>query len=206
MIVMDENLMDESKLSEELIKRARVMRIQSVRTATSIGLLIMQFNRLEQSLGELLAVFLKRERQDNFFENIDIMTAALSFGQKLDLLSALYLKRYQKLTKQCHVFQKIIHQLSKFEEYRNKYVHSRWGIRTVSDAEFKRFKPKIKGRKGLKQDADPTDWRQIRTIYKEMQEFDCIELLEIYRGCVEYEAMSEEMINKLNDRLTTSSN
>jgi hypothetical protein len=149
---------------------------------------------------------MERGSQEEYFENIAIMTAALSFGQKLDLLSALYLKRYQELPKQCEIFRKIVYQLSKFEEYRNALIHSRWGTHTFGDAEFKRFKPNIKGRKGLRKVAELADWRQIRTMCKEMQEFNCTEMFEIYRGCASYQAMSEETINKLSERLTVRSN
>lgn len=198
--------MKEFKPPEEFIKNSRSLYVQSVRTATSIGLLVMQFNRFEHDLGEFLAVFMKRGNQKEYFENIAIMTAALSFGQKLDLLSALYLKRYHAQLAQCDIFKRIISQLSKFEEYRNALIHSRWGIHTFGDSEFKRFKPNIKGRKGLRQVAALADWRQIRRMCKEMQEFNCTEMFEIYRGCESYEAMSEETINKLSERLTARSN
>ncbi|WP_269630560.1 hypothetical protein [Pelomonas sp. BJYL3] len=198
--------MTDFKLPEEFVKNSRLMHVQSVRTATSIGLLVMQFNRFEHDLGEFLAVFMKRESQEQYFENIAIMTAALSFGQKLDLLSALYLNRYEDQSAQCDIFKRIISQLSKFEEYRNALIHSRWGTHTFGDSEFKRFKPNIKGRKGLRQVAALADWRQIRMMCKEMQEFNCTEMFEVYRGCVKYEAMSVETIDKLSERLTARSN
>ena len=198
--------MPEFKLPEEFVKSARMMHVQSIRTATSIGLLVMQFNRFEHDLGEFLAVFMKKESQEQYFENIAIMTAALSFGQKLDLLSALYLKRYEDQQDQCDIFKRIISQLSKFEEYRNALIHSRWGTHTFGDTEFKRFKPNIKGRKGLRQVAALADWRQIRKMCKEMQEFNCTEMFEVYRGCAQYEVMSAETINRLSGRLTARSN
>ena len=142
--------MNEFKLPDEFSKSFRALHIESVRTATAIGLLVMQFNRLEHDLGELLAVFMKRANQEEYFENIAIMTAALSFGQKLDLLSALYLKRYKAFPAQCDIFKKLISQLCKFEEYRNALIHSRWGTQAFGDPEFKRFKPNIKGKRGLK--------------------------------------------------------
>ncbi|MGC4394290.1 hypothetical protein [Hydrogenophaga sp. T2] len=194
--------MSEFKLPEEFIESSKALHVQRVRTATSIGLLVIQFNRLEYDLGEFLGVFLKRKNQEEHFENIAIMTAALSFGQKLDLLSALYLKRYREQPKQCEIFKRIILQMSKYEEYRNSLVHSRWGTQTFGDSEFKRFKSNIKGRKGLRKVAELADWRQIRTICTEMQSFNCIEMLEIYRGCARYEAMSEETINRLSVRMT----
>jgi hypothetical protein len=197
--------MSEFKFPEELIKKSKVLQVQTVRTATSIGLLVIQFNRFEHDLGEFLAVFMKRENQEEYFENIAIMSAALSFGQKLDLLSALYLKRYQEQAAQCEVFKKIISQLSKFEEYRNALIHSRWGIHTFGDSEFKRFKPNIRGRKGLRQIAELADWRQIRAMCKGMQEFNCTEMFEIYRGCSRYEAMSEDTIKSLNERIAARS-
>lgn len=198
--------MTDFKFPEESLKNFRLMHIESVRTATSIGLLVMQFNRFEHDLGEFLAVFMKRESQEQYFENIAIMTAALSFGQKLDLLSALYLKRYEDKSAQCDIFKRIISQLSKFEVYRNALMHSRWGIQTFGDSEFKRFKPNIKGRKGLRQVTALADWRQIRMMCKEMQEFNCTEMFEVYRGCAKYEPMSVETINELSERLTARSN
>lgn len=198
--------MAEFKIPEESINNSRALRVQSVRIATSIGLLVIQFNSFEHDLGEFLAVFMKRESQEEYFENIAIMAAALSFGQKLDLLSALYLKRYREQSEQCDIFKKIISQLSKFEEYRNALIHSRWGTHTFGDSEFKRFKSNIKGRKGLKQVAKLADWRQIRAMCKEMQEFNCTEMFDIYRGCATYEVMSQETIKELSERLTARSN
>lgn len=194
--------MADFKLPEEFVKSSRLMHLQRVRTATSIGLLVMQFNQLEHDLGEFLAVFMKKESQEQYFENIAIMTAALSFGQKLDLLSALYLKRYDAQPTQCDIFKRMISQLSKFEEYRNAIIHSRWGTHSFGDSELKRFKPNIKGRKGLRKVSELADWRQIRVMYKKMQQFNSIEMIEIYRGCAKYELMSEESINKLIDRIT----
>lgn len=198
--------MTDFNLPEEFLKSSRLLYAQRVRTATSIGLLIMQFNQLEHELGEFLAVFMKRESQEQYFENIAIMSAALSFGQKLDLLSALYLKRYEIQSAQCEIFKRIISQLSKFEEYRNSIIHSRWGTQTFGDTEFKRFKPNIKGRKGLRKVAELADWRQIRMMCKEMQEFNYIEMMEIYRGCAEYKEMTVETIDRLSERLTARSN
>ena len=194
--------MSEFKLPEEFLLNARKMHVYRMRLATSIGLLIMEFNRFEHDVGEFLAVFMKRSSQEEYFSNIAIMTASLSFGQKLDLLSALYLKKYEKIPEQCDVFRQIINQLSKFEEYRNTQVHSRWGTQSFGDTEFKRFKPNVKGRKGLRQVSELVDWRHIRMMCNEMKEFNCKELFEIYRGCVKYEEMSRETIDELKDRLT----
>lgn len=198
--------MSEFILPEEFLKSARTMHVYRTRLATSIGLLVMEFNRFEHDIGEFLAVFMKRSNQQEYFDNIAIMTAALSFGQKLDLLSALYLKRYEKFPEQCEVFRRIILQLSKFEEYRNAQVHSRWGTQTFGDTTFKRFKPNVKGRKGLKQAVEQVDWRHIRLMCKEMSKFNCKEMFEIYRGCARYEEMAMETINELNDRLIKRSN
>ncbi len=197
--------MTKINLPTEFYENARKLRIYRGKLASSIGLLVMQFNSIEHDIGELLAVFLKRNSQDDYFNNISIMTAALSFSQKLDMLSALYLKRYESNQRQCEVFRKIIIKLSKFEEYRNTHIHSRWGTRSFGDSEFKRFKPNVKGRKGLRNAEEVVDWKEIREKCKEMSEFNCNELFEIYRGCSEYCEMSEETLSKLENRLTFGS-
>ena len=194
------------QIPEEFIKSAKALQVQKVRTATSIGLLVIEFNRFEHDIGEFLATFMRKGDQTEYFANIAIMTAALSFGQKLDLLSALYLNRYHDQEEQCTIFKKIISQLGKFEEYRNALIHSRWGTQSFGDSEFKRFKPNIKGRKGLKKAAEIADWRQIRAMCKEMQDFNCIEMFEIYRGCAGIEIMNQETIQKLHARLAERTN
>lgn len=193
--------MTEFKLPEELLKSGKMLHIQKVRLATSIGLLVIEFNRFEYDIGEFLAVFMKRTSQAEYFDNIAIMTAALSFGQKLDLLSALYLKRYEEVSAQCEVFRKVVSQLSKYEEYRNTVVHSRWGTKTFGEDTIRRFKPNVKGRKGLRQVAEEVDWRQIRVLCKEMSDFYCRELFEIYIGCSRYEEMSEKTIAEIKESL-----
>lgn len=192
--------MSEATFPEEFLRNGRKTHINMVRLATSIGLLVIQFNRFEHDIGEFLAVFLSSPNQGEISEDIAIMTAALSFGQKLDLLSALYLKRYKNRPEQCEVFRKLISELSTFEEFRNTQVHSRWGTGSFSDTEFKRIKPTIKGRKGLRQATEFADSRKIRATCNTMWEFHWIEMLSIYRGCVRYEEMSEETITRLNGR------
>ena len=194
--------MNEFKFPDEMQERGRKLGIQKMRLASSIGLLVMEFNRLEHDIGEYLAVFMKRTSQEEYFDNIAIMTAALSFGQKLDLLSALYLKRYDKLPAQCEVFRLIIRQVSKYEEYRNTVIHSRWGTQTLGEDTIRRFKPNVKGRKGLRQVAEEVDWRQIRAVCKEINEFNWGEMLEVYIGCADYKEMPEEKIAELKDCLT----
>jgi hypothetical protein len=191
-------------LPQEMLERGRRLRMLETRLACSIGLLVIRFNRLESGVGELLAVFLQHT-QEELFENISIMTAALSFSQKLDLLVALYLKRYASNEAQCALFRSLISELSAYEEFRNACVHSRWGTRTFGDDEFMRFKANVKGRKGLREVALPADWREIRKICREMDFFDCIEMTEIYRGCREHAEMSPETIESLKQRLTLRS-
>jgi hypothetical protein len=191
-----------SIFSDEQLKKGRQMQMIRGRTAMAIGRLMMKFNQYERDLGECLAAFLKRDSQEQHFSNIEIMTAALSFNAKLDLLTALYLQRYRSIeySDQCIIFKRIIMQFSKFEEYRNAIAHSRWGSKTFGDFELRRFKENIKGRKGLRQGSELVDWRKIRQVVAEMSAFD-IEVDAIYNGCSEINRMASSEIELLGNRL-----
>ena len=77
----------------------------------------------------------------------DMVMASMSFGQKLDLLVALSLKKFPGPTKQEKHIRLIAAALSEAEEYRNKMLHSVW---TEDFADYSQVKARTKGRKGLK--------------------------------------------------------
>ncbi|MFZ1244586.1 MAG: hypothetical protein WAR41_05915, partial [Azonexus sp.] len=63
--------------------------LQTMRLYEGIGRIVVSFQQIEQWLAEILAMLLRmREKDDQF-----LVSAAMSFGQKVDLLVELYPKR-----------------------------------------------------------------------------------------------------------------
>lgn len=145
---------------------------------------------------EMIDRYESLQEDKDYFEDISIFTAAMGFSQKLDLLSALYLKRYSSNKKQCEIFNLLIRKLYTFERQRNTWVHSRWGTHTMASMEVIRSKPNIRGGKVLKNHSSKADY----DAYERMKRFSFIGMGIVFRGCKEYVEMSEE------DALLTENN
>jgi hypothetical protein len=98
---------------------------------------------LEESLGQATPAL---ERAYDAKIN-DMIMASMSFGQKLDFLTALSLKKFSDNPKQQKLVHLIAKALSEAEEFRNKMVHSVW---SEGFEDYLQVKARTKGRKGLK--------------------------------------------------------
>lgn len=110
-----------------------------------IGRVVVSFQQIEQWLAEVLAMLLRmREKDDQF-----LVSAAMSFGQKVDLLVELYPKRKAAHLKDVDLAV-VKTALSTAEEFRNRVVHSFWAIDCADESRWIRIKGSLRGRKGLK--------------------------------------------------------
>lgn len=117
-----------------------------------IGRIVVTFQQIEQWLSEVLALLLRMKEKDDQF----LVSAAMSFGQKVDLLIELYPKR--KPSKLQEVDLAVVkNALSTAEEFRNRVVHSFWSIDCADEYRWVRIKGSLRGRKGLKLSKNPAN-------------------------------------------------
>lgn len=112
----------------------------------AIGLAVVRFQQIEQWLSEELAVLLRmRDKEDQY-----LVSAAMSFGQKVDLLVELFPKRADRHPDLPLVNIEIARKaLSAAEEYRNRVVHSFYAVECVDESRWLRMKGSLRGRKGF---------------------------------------------------------
>jgi len=80
----------------------------------------------------------------------DMLMASMSFGQKLDFLSALLFNRFSNDEIQQKYIQLVIKAMSKAEDFRNRMAHSVWLAPIIFGTDYSRHKVQTNGRKGLK--------------------------------------------------------
>jgi len=134
-----------------------------------LGRLVIAFNNLEHTLAREVALELievmgvidridyspKRplvrlsptERRVDDLGLNDMILASMSFGQKLDFLAALSLKKFSDNPRQQNHVRLIVKALSEAEGFRNRMLHSIW---TENFVDYSQMKARTKGRKGLK--------------------------------------------------------
>jgi hypothetical protein len=176
--------------AESKKKRRRMEPIKRNQLALWLGRLIIAYNSLESSLAsslmmELVELIGKDEPPEkapmlyvvpSLQRAYDaglghIVMGTLPFKQKLDFLTALLLKKFEKNEElQKHV-NKMTGLMYAADEFRNKMVHSVW---EVSHSEVSRIKAKTKGRKGLMVDKEETDITHLRSACNAI---DCLEIL-----------------------------
>jgi hypothetical protein len=107
---------------------------------------VVNFQQIEQWLAEELAVLLRmREKEDQY-----LVSAAMSFGQKVDLLVTLFPKRAERHPKLPTVDVGIVRRaLDAAEEYRNRVVHSFYAVECDDQSRWIRIKGSLRGRKGF---------------------------------------------------------
>lgn len=111
------------------------------RLFAAIGLVVVNFQQVELWLAESLASVLSLKP----LEDRHIISAAMSFRQKVDLVAELYPR---KKTHDQGVEMKLIKKaLYTAEEFRNRIVHSIWSVE--SPGKWVRIKGSIKGRDGF---------------------------------------------------------
>lgn len=125
---------------------------ETARLYEGIGRIVVSFQQIEQWLAEVLAMLLRmREKDDQY-----LVSAAMSFGQKVDLLVELYPKRKTAHLKDVDLIV-VKNSLSTAEEFRNRVVHSFWAIECGDETRWIRIKGSLRGRKGLKLSKTPAN-------------------------------------------------
>lgn len=110
-----------------------------------IGRIVVTFQQIELWLSEVLALLLRMKEKDDQF----LVSASMSFGQKVDLLIELYPKRRPPQLQEVDM-NVVKNALSIAEEFRNRVVHSFWSIDCADQQRWVRIKGSLRGRKGLK--------------------------------------------------------
>lgn len=129
------------------VRRARRNRSSKQnQLALWIGRIVIAFNQLESRLAERLS----EELGHASGPVRDTIHASMSFGQRLDMLAALLLERFQENAEHLVFVREAIDTLSAAENCRNNVVHSEWSMAPFFGLEFERRKVRTKGRKGLK--------------------------------------------------------
>jgi hypothetical protein len=173
---------------ERIGKLAAELRVQEQELAQAIGLLVIHFNRLEIALGTCLGDLL--EAEDHHTKHA--LVASMSFGQKLDLLAALYIEKYKGDEFQRSRCKLAVQNMQWFEAERNKYVHSCWGARTFGDPRYIRVKPQTRGGKGLKVTEEQAMPAAIIDVCERIRTFCWLDLVELSRGCVSGQREGEQ--------------
>lgn len=112
----------------------------------AIGHTVVRFQQVEQWLAEELAVLLRmREKEDQF-----LVSAAMSFKQKVDLLVVLFPRRAERHPNSPIVeIAEVRKSLYTAEEYRNRVVHSFYGVECSDPSRWVRMKGSLRGRAGF---------------------------------------------------------
>lgn len=140
-------------------RRRRVLSIRRNQLSLWIGRLVIAFNDLDLRISQAVT----KELGSSDIETADMILASMSFGQRVDLLTALLLRRYRdNATQQEHV-RTVAAALSAAEEFRNLIVHSLWLNRIFIGECYERRKAKTKGRKGLKVVHEKADVPRIKS-------------------------------------------
>ncbi|MCW5549815.1 MAG: hypothetical protein KIT44_12695 [Opitutaceae bacterium] len=111
----------------------------------AIGRIVVEFQKTERSLTEFLAELLQAKQ----LNQKDIILGALSYGQKVDLMAALYQRRatptkWKLCTLACHY-------LRAAEDFRNQTVHSDYHVISSNvGIKWIQKKASIRGGKGLR--------------------------------------------------------
>jgi hypothetical protein len=112
----------------------------------AIGMAVVNFQQIEQWLAEELALLLRMRDKDDQH----LVSAAMSFGQKVDLLVNLFPKRAVRHPNLPVVDVAIVKKaLEAAEEYRNRVVHSFYAIECDDESRWIRIKGSLRGRKGF---------------------------------------------------------
>ncbi len=145
--------------------RTRKLTVKLNHLSLWLGRLVIAFNNLEHALAhevslELFGALGKEEpssthtsdwisqafRQVNDTGVHDMIMASMSFGQKLDFLAALSLKKFSGNTRQEKHVRLVVKALFEAETFRNRMLHSVW---TENFMDYSQVKAGTRGRKGL---------------------------------------------------------
>ena len=113
----------------------------------AIGHAVVRFQQVEQWLAEELALLLRmREREDQY-----LVSASMSFKQKVDLLVEIFPRRTERHPKLPKIdITDARKALYAAEEYRNRVVHSFYAVECGEDSwRWLRMKGSLRGRAGF---------------------------------------------------------
>lgn len=112
----------------------------------AIGKTVVRFQQVEQSLSEYLALLLRmREKDDQY-----LVSAAMSFKQKADLLAELFDRRTERSSHLPEIdILKVRKALEAAEKYRNRVVHSFYAVECSDLNKWLRIKGSLRGRAGF---------------------------------------------------------
>lgn len=112
----------------------------------AIGQTVVRFQQVEQWLAEELAVLLRmRDKEDQY-----LVSAAMSFKQKVDLLIEIFPKRAERHPRLPVVdVGDVRRALYAAEEFRNRVVHSFYAVECGEPSRWVRMKGSLRGRAGL---------------------------------------------------------
>ena len=139
----------------EIFKEAERFVEETNRLYMAIGRSVVMFQSIEYTLGDILRSILQmREPEDRHR-----IVAAMSFRQKVDLVSDIYPARKKPLmpTVEMEYARKA---LMAAEEFRNSVVHSFWFVDLDSE-HWVRSKPSLRSRQGLKLTLDKANIESI---------------------------------------------
>lgn len=111
------------------------------RMFSAIGHIVVNFQQVELWLAEILASVLSLR----VLEDRHVISSAMSFRQKVDLVVELYPRK--KVHDQGVEMSLIKKSLYAAEEFRNRVVHSLWAVH--APGKWVRIKSSIKGRRGF---------------------------------------------------------
>lgn len=112
----------------------------------AIGHTVVRFQQVEQWLAEELALLLRmREKEDQY-----LVSAAMSFKQKVDLLVEIFPRREERHPNLPKVdVTEVKKALYTAEEYRNRVVHSFYAVECRDSSKWVRMKGSLRGRAGF---------------------------------------------------------
>ncbi len=147
--------------------------------AKAVGHVVIAFNMLERSLGQMIALMLNQSAPQKVSDSLN---AALGYSQKVDLLAALFLSKprpehEQSLLKFC------MSELRYAEEQRNHFVHSAYSTEQFGGTTFKTIKERVRGGKGLKVTEAFAEASQIMEVAEHMRRLWFLDLSALYRCC-----------------------
>lgn len=138
--------------------------------ASAVGLLAIEFGRLELDVAELTAAALGKSD----ISTRDAINAVLSFRQKLDLVAALTSTRLADPA-QIEEVQTCVQKLAHFEEERNGLLHAFWAfVRDEGESVpgiFVRAKARVHRKKGLTDHTKHVPAAKIRELAAEIAHF-----------------------------------
>ena len=123
------------------------------RMFSAIGHIVVNFQQVELWLAQILASVLSLR----VLEDGHVISSAMSFRQKVDLVVELYPRN--KVHDHGVEMSLIKKSLYAAEEFRNRVVHSLWTVHTPS--KWVRIKSSIKGRKGFALSTSAVNVRQL---------------------------------------------